>query len=501
MAKGFYSQGVVILFSEEPALSSIAALLSNFRIVKEAQKTSGWEYGGASLIVEYDAAVNGYASIDVVGRAWPDHMGDPKSEPKLFAAWSMGSFGPYAYPGGLQRAVQQSWVWEKARDVIPSNKSFVRLRMSYVFGTGDDAPVMPQNYDPLKELDFLTAMVARVLAHPAAICYFNPNGEVVLTKELFGDSAEYHKAHALPPFDLWSNVRLFNIDPEWCLMDSVGSCQLDIPDHEVAFPKGRFQPQEVDKFIRNATLYVLKNGPVIKDGDTMDGPGDIRWQAKTFKNGLNDPPRQTLRWLPTGFLKVPPILLSDRPVGRVLGSDGDSRRWSRKYSLLLLAIVVCLVVGLAAVIISGGGPGSTKKTGSTQWVDPSKLTPGPIRRDQLSVEQTKRIAAIRGLLGAVDSSPQEKWEDDFRRDADPDRELATWEAMAKAYARYTANKNWPIDKRKELFAVLLVGSGAPPDEALAHMKLKIVSEAEAREALGILAEEWRKQAKLEAPRP
>jgi len=97
------------------------------------------------------------------------------------------------------------------------------------------------------------------------------------------------------------------------------------------------------------------------------------------------------------------------------------------------------------------------------------------------------------MLGDVDSLPMEQWVDDFKRDADPDRELAVWEAMARAYVRCTADRNWPLEKRKELFGILLVGSGAPPDEALAHLKLKTVSEAEAREALGVLAEDWKKR--------
>ncbi|MDJ0847938.1 MAG: hypothetical protein QNK04_06055 [Myxococcota bacterium] len=38
-------------------------------------------------------------------------MGDPQREPLLMGAWSMGHFGPFAYPGGLERAAQQCWGW------------------------------------------------------------------------------------------------------------------------------------------------------------------------------------------------------------------------------------------------------------------------------------------------------------------------------------------------------------------------------------------------------
>jgi Domain of unknown function (DUF4261) len=51
----------------------------------------------------------------------------------------------------------------------------------------------------------------------------------------------------------------------------------------------------VDNFLRNVALYVLNNGEVINDGDTMEGPGGIRWQADRFENGPRDPPRRVLR--------------------------------------------------------------------------------------------------------------------------------------------------------------------------------------------------------------
>ena len=78
----------------------------------------------------------------------------------------------------------------------------------------------------------------------------------------------------------------------------------------------------------------------------------------------------------------------------------------------------------------------------------------------------------------------------------PDREVSIWEAMGRAYVHYTADKSLSIEKKKELFGILLVGSGAPPDEAIKHLDLKEFSEAEAREALKFLTEEWKKEKAL-----
>jgi hypothetical protein len=111
--------------------------------------------------------------------------------------------------------------------------------------------------------------------------------------------------------ELWSNVRLISLEEHepWLVMDTVGMAQLDVFDHEAAFERGRYTPSEVANFLRNASDYVLENGPVIRDGDTMDGPEGIRWQGATFDNPVCDPPREVIRWLPLDQSSPPKSLL------------------------------------------------------------------------------------------------------------------------------------------------------------------------------------------------
>jgi hypothetical protein len=89
----------------------------------------------------------------------------------------------------------------------------------------------------------------------------------------------------------------------------VGMSQLDVVDHEAAFKRGRYDPSEVANFLRNASDYVLEKGPIIKDGDTIDGPGGIRWQGATFDKPVCDPPREVIRWLPLDRSSPPKELL------------------------------------------------------------------------------------------------------------------------------------------------------------------------------------------------
>jgi hypothetical protein len=165
-------------------------------------------------------------------------------------------------------------------------------------------------------LQELTRLIEALARHPAVVCYFNPNGEIVLPPERFSELLKWSAEANLPPLQVWSNIRFFNLNGTadgWFFMDTVGMWQLDVPDHEVYLPGKRYSFAEVDGFLRNAALYVLTNGPVIKDGDTMDGPGNVRWQGKTFADSFTEPPREVLRWFPVDGTQPPKEFLSSRP--------------------------------------------------------------------------------------------------------------------------------------------------------------------------------------------
>lgn len=312
MAKGFFTQGLVVLLEEAVDIGEIKEALAEFDIFKEVDAAEEWAFSGPSLVAKYRPEVNGLVAVDVVDKAWPDKMGDPEKEPTLFGAWSMGHFGPYAYPHGLERATEQAWQWEEAKETVEKHQAFVRFRLSYVFGAKqDDAPAAPKDCNPLEELRFLTRMVQSVLKHSSALCYFNPNGEVLMAGKKLVDSIEFHDKHSLPPFDAWSNVRLYALDDKWSFMDTVGHAQLDIPDQEVGFPNDSFKPHDVNNFMKNVSLHILENGQAFNDGDRAQGPGESKWRVSVLEKGLTQPPRPVMRWLPKEVEEVPAMLLGE----------------------------------------------------------------------------------------------------------------------------------------------------------------------------------------------
>jgi Domain of unknown function (DUF4261) len=317
--KGQFTAGACVLFERPVSLEQLAGVLAAFDVANRLPEGSDWAFRGPSLTLAFRPEVNGSVAVDTVDRPWPDPMGDPKTDPMLFGAWAMGNFGPFTFPNGLKRAAQHSWGWPEGKTIPDRHTAFVRILASYVFGGEPKAPIFPPDYDPLAELEFVTDVALAVLRLPGALCYFNPNGEALRTAESLEASREFGRERALPPLDAYCNVRLFNVDDGWLVMDTVGNGQLgmpDLPDLEACTRKDRkYNLQQVDAFLRDTTLYVLRRGEVLRDGDTIDGPGGVRWRAWNRRNGLIDPPRRTLRFFPQDGTDPPDVLFRERGEG------------------------------------------------------------------------------------------------------------------------------------------------------------------------------------------
>jgi len=306
MAKGFFTQSACVLLSEPTSLDAVAPLLSEFQIVKRVDQSVDQNLSGPALILAFRPEVNGYVNVDVRNHVWPDHMGDPKTDPMLFAAWTMGHWGPHAFPGNLRRAREQLWTWTEGKETTQRHAALIHISTSYIFGLAKDAPIVPADYDPLPEIRFVTRIALALLKHPAALAYFNANGEVLADEKLLRKSLKYHDQHKIPPFDIWSNVRLLNPNNGWMIMDTVGMEQLDRPDLEACFPAKQYDLGQVSYFLRNCCLYLLTKGEIVKDKDTMNGPGDVKWQAHYVKKELSAPPRRLIRWFPLDGSQPPP---------------------------------------------------------------------------------------------------------------------------------------------------------------------------------------------------
>lgn len=315
--KGFFTQGVALLLERKIALDELAPLLEPFGEPRRISGALDWARGGESLLVPFLGGA-GQVAIDIVDRPWPDMgAGDLNSledRPELLKAWTTGYFGPFVFPHAFERACRQAWIWKEAQAQPPRHQAFVRVRTTYQFREGTGEP--PEAANPLVELQALTAVATAIARHPAVVCYFNPSGEVVLPSASLEEAARWAEDQKVPPLDVWSNVRFFNLEgvaDGFFLMDTVGMWQLDIADHEIVLPGKTYDFQEVEGFLRNVSLYLMNHGPIFDDGDTIDGPGGVNWRARTCEESFTAPPRPTVRWFAVDGTEAPPILADSAP--------------------------------------------------------------------------------------------------------------------------------------------------------------------------------------------
>lgn len=318
MAKGLFTQGMCILLKEPVSLARLQECFSEFNIVG-VQESVVDDASPETLIIDYRPETGGHLLVTPSTSPWPDHMGDPDSMPDVFVAWSLGQFGPLAFPGCLQRAAEQCWGWESAEELSGEHTSHLRLLISYVLGADeseeqapepeDDVILIPEDYDAMEELNFLTKAVSAALELPEAICYFNPGGEVLRDQSSLRHGLNYAWNYEQPPLEMWSNIRVFRAEDSWVLMDIVGLGQLDLPDMEAVFDSNKYEPEDVERFLRKASLYLLSGEEEVVDGDLADGPGDLSWIAMECEDSLSDPPRETIRWFPDDGGEPPESLL------------------------------------------------------------------------------------------------------------------------------------------------------------------------------------------------
>lgn len=300
--KGLYTQGVAILLQEKLDLGDLENLLHRFAPVKTREAAADWALSGTSLFLPYRPDINGYVAVDLVDRLWPDEMTDA-----VLPAWLLGHFGPFTYPGNLQRAVQHSYHWPDAAEAVAAHQAFLRIRLSYVFGASGDSPTIPKGCRPRHELEFVMRLVMALLEHPSALCYFNPGGEILATGSAMVSALDHYRQVDRPPIEWLANRRMFRIDgSDWILMDTVGLGQLDLPDLEICFPRSKYDPNDIARTLVNTALYLAQAGAEIKSGETIDGPGGkSRFWAKAFEESKIEPLRSTLRFRPDDG-SVPP---------------------------------------------------------------------------------------------------------------------------------------------------------------------------------------------------
>jgi hypothetical protein len=119
----------------------------------------------------------------------------------------------------------------------------------------------------------------------------------------------------------------------------------------------------------------------------------------------------------------------------------------------------------------------------SQLVHPSDIQTGPFRHQHLSPELEGRIRKIEPIFAEVYPRTHEEWLDGFRRDVDPEAEVAIWESMASAYQSFTETRLLSLEAKKEAFGLLLIRSAGDEQRILSGAKLQHLHRGDAEELL------------------
>ncbi|MEM6691599.1 MAG: DUF4261 domain-containing protein [Planctomycetota bacterium] len=349
MAEYLFTQGVSVLLDKPVALERVCEKLDVFfgRVVDEPPCENGALYvlespeeDDVSEEIERPA----YLIVVASEQPWPDELGDPEAEPEAFHDWSLGLYGPLAFPGCLQRAVERSWIVPDVSPQASQHTAHVRLLIGYpmVPPVGDPAKqdesdsdsddiemildtreMIEEQYDPSEELRVLARAISTVLEIPASIAYFNPGGEVLKDSDSLRTLLNEAWVKDSVPIKAWMNVRLFEIEDDWTLMDTVGNGQVEIPDLEAVFKTDRYGSGDIEAMLRAWTHRMIEDVESdLTEGDTVDGPDGSTWTVMECHDGLADPPRQTIRLVPSDG-DTPPETLLYRGEGPEDIDDGD----------------------------------------------------------------------------------------------------------------------------------------------------------------------------------
>ncbi|MBO9204379.1 MULTISPECIES: hypothetical protein [Niastella] len=125
------------------------------------------------------------------------------------------------------------------------------------------------------------------------------------------------------------------------------------------------------------------------------------------------------------------------------------------------------------------------ESGTVHPINPGEITPGPVVNDTLSAVQLKKIKKIQRVFEEVEPSTLEETINDFKQDKAPEKEIASWYAMAKVYEKFTLkHKHLDINKKTEAYRLILMRSQENEANALAEIGLKYLTHKEVAEIFG-----------------
>lgn len=118
------------------------------------------------------------------------------------------------------------------------------------------------------------------------------------------------------------------------------------------------------------------------------------------------------------------------------------------------------------------------------WIEPDdSIRDAAYQHPPCNEEVRDFFRQIKESLDEVHPMTLEEWEDGFRRDMHPEREIAIWLHIAATYRRCTARRSYSLEQRRDFFNVILACSCNPRKHVLKVARFSAISRQEAEAAM------------------
>ena len=119
----------------------------------------------------------------------------------------------------------------------------------------------------------------------------------------------------------------------------------------------------------------------------------------------------------------------------------------------------------------------------TYWINANQVKPAPLRHPPFGPDLRGKIREIRRRLKEVRPMSMKQWEDGFRHDTTPEREIAIWLKIADIYTGHARSRELTLEQKRELFNVILNCSTVSYDQVLNVVNLESLPIKIAQEAM------------------
>ena len=121
-------------------------------------------------------------------------------------------------------------------------------------------------------------------------------------------------------------------------------------------------------------------------------------------------------------------------------------------------------------------------TGEVVWALSEQLRQGEVQHPEFDEGVRDYIRHIQAAFAEHRPLSFEEWEDGFRRDANPEREIALWSHAADLYTAFAASQSSP-DRRRDVYRCIVTCMATGPDTVWHVLRPEVLNRAEAEQVV------------------